>query len=424
VPIRGHERLVWDQPVSSAEELATLGFRAYVDGVPVELTGISCRARPGPRAFECSSLVPALAPGSHAIQVAAHVRGLARAEGLRSAPLIVMPAEPPADPALDLSHEPAIAPDAALRAAVVTTGLTDPTDLAVLPDGRVLVAERQGRIRIASADGLRSEPAAVLDDVTTGSGRGLLSVAIDRSFGATRAVFVLYTAGSGLRLARFTLSGDALYARAILLDGLPAAADAPAATLRSGPDGRLYLALDDGGDPDAVHDLGSYSGKVLRLNPDGTTPADHPGRSPVYAVGVARPVGLGWSADGATLRIVGVDTSPLRRPMSLAASTADTRGADGRLTVARLTLTADAGASSATTYTSDALASLKNNLLVASTTMESVLRVRFASPLVPDASEWIVAGKVGPIRALAVAPDGTLWAATDVALLRLECADC
>jgi glucose/arabinose dehydrogenase len=423
IPISGHERLAWEQPASSADELARLGFRAYVDGVPVELTGVSCAARPTSGAFACASRLPALASGSHAIQVAAYVRGPARVEGLPSAPLYVTSVEPPErDRDMDVSGAPAPPTEAILRATVVADGLLDPTDLAVLPDGRVLVAERRGRVRVVGAEGLLPEPAVSLDDVVTGGGRGLLAIAVDRSFEKSRAVFVLYTTDSGLRLARFTVSGDTLYARATLLDGLPISRVDPAAVLRAGPDGRLYVALDDAGQPETLPDLGSYSGKILRFNPDGTTPDDRPGRSPVYAIGVQRPVGLGWTADGSTLRLVGVDASPAGRSMSLSVDAApDT--VERIVAVTRFTLSADAGASSATTYTSARIASLDDDLLVASTTMRSVLRMSFTSPLVPDGSDWILSDETGPITALVVSPDGTIYAATTETLLRLDYPD-
>ena len=129
--------------------------------------------------------------------------------------------------------------------------------------------------------------------------RGLLALALDPDFERTGHVFAAYTADNGFRLVRYRAAGDTLGESATLLDGVDATLATPSATLRFGPDGKLYLGLDDSGDPSRPGDLGSFNGKVLRLNPDGTTPSDQAAGTPVYALNVNEPRGLEW--DGATL---------------------------------------------------------------------------------------------------------------------------
>jgi hypothetical protein len=94
---------------------------------------------------------------------------------------------------------------------------------------------------------------------------------------------------------------DTLGDRAVLLDGVPAASVSAAAALRFGPDGKLYAAFDDGGDARRRGDAASLNGKVLRLNTDGTTPADAPGGNPVFAAGYGSPIALDWDPATATL---------------------------------------------------------------------------------------------------------------------------
>ena len=101
-------------------------------------------------------------------------------------------------------------------------------------------------------------------------------------------------------LARFREASDTLGDSAVLLDGVRAAAS-PSAALRFGPDGKLYAAFDDGGDARRRQDAGSLNGKVLRLNADGTTPADARGGTPVYAGGYGSPVAVDWDPGTATL---------------------------------------------------------------------------------------------------------------------------
>jgi len=102
-------------------------------------------------------------------------------------------------------------------------------------------------------------------------------------------------------LARFREVADTFGDRAVLLDEIPASSPSPSAALRFGPDGKLYVAFDDGGNARRRQDAGSLNGKVLRLNTDGTTPADARGANPVYADGYGSPVALDWDPPTRTL---------------------------------------------------------------------------------------------------------------------------
>jgi glucose/arabinose dehydrogenase len=97
-------------------------------------------------------------------------------------------------------------------------------------------------------------------------------------------------------LARFRESGNTLADRIVLLDGIRAS-PSPTAALRFGSDKKLYVAVDDGGDASRGGDAASLNGKILRLNADGTTPADQARMSPVYAGGNAAPRGFEWDRE-------------------------------------------------------------------------------------------------------------------------------
>ena len=106
-------------------------------------------------------------------------------------------------------------------------------------------------------------------------------------------VYVLYTAVSGYRLARFTLAGDTLTDRMVLIDSVAISAKA-ASGLAMGPDERLYVAF-GAGDADRALDMGSFAGKVLRLERDGTTPKDQKAGMPVsLRRRFTIPIGLFW----------------------------------------------------------------------------------------------------------------------------------
>ncbi len=210
--VRGTARLAWDQAVASYDEAADLAFQIYVDASPQPLDGVSCSRTVGPSGVECQAPLPRLAPGRHTIWMSASSAEPARSEGPSSSPIVVRVLD--ADGSLAAVAAPtepsSPAPVTPSSPSVLTTGLDDPTDLAVLPDGSVLIAERAGRIRrFRDGRGLRTADAR-LPDLVTGDGHGLLSLAVDRDFATTHAVFALYSTESGLRTARFVLADGVL----------------------------------------------------------------------------------------------------------------------------------------------------------------------------------------------------------------------
>src|SRR5262249_45937225 len=149
---------------------------------------------------------------------------------------------------------------AVLRVDLVRADLSEPSDLAFAPDGRLFVAESGGAIRVAARP---SDPATA----TTVPGQ-VLAIALDPAFAESHQVFALYVApdpggAPAFTIARFRETEGILSERVILFDSTVASAE-PSGTLRFGPDGRLYAALDDGGAPYQADDLASASGKILR----------------------------------------------------------------------------------------------------------------------------------------------------------------
>jgi glucose/arabinose dehydrogenase len=440
---RGDERLVWEHWAASSAEIARIRFGAYVDGGWQPLPAVTCASDAGPRWFECTSPLPALSPGVHEIKVAAYLARDSRAEGTRSAAILVrygaatggdlVPAglrqtdiAPSTDAPSSTEDQPSIkepapsmdrtwtTPDGVrLQSTAIASGLDDATDLLPLPDGRVLVAERAGRVRVFRDGVLLDRAAVTLDDLVLGDGRGLLALAADRAFPSTPHIFAIYTTADGLRVARFTAVGDTLVDRAVLLDGLPVATVQPAALLRTGPDGRLYVALDDGGDRQRLLDMGSYSGKVLRFSTDGTVPTDQPMRSPVWSVGVSRPVGLVWSVQQPALRLVSVEPE-VAVPQTFSPASSDSAG-----NVARFSLAPEIGASRVAIGAGPSMPAFRDDLLVASAGERAILRVRFPAGDVPGGGEWLLRDLPGPVTALAVAADGAIFAAVGPTLLQI-----
>jgi glucose/arabinose dehydrogenase len=170
-----------------------------------------------------------------------------------------------------------------LEVKTVASGLVHPWSLAFLPDGRMLVTERPGRIRIVTPDGVLSPPLKGVPKPYVGGQAGLLDVALDRNFAANRTLYLCYSADSG---------GNAAIARARLKEDATALDEVKVIFTQAGPgghanhgcriaqsarDGDLYVTLGDHFGPrDEAQNLGVDNGKIVRIAPDGSVPPDNP----------------------------------------------------------------------------------------------------------------------------------------------------
>lgn len=309
VTISGNEKLGWDQPAADSAELATIGYEFYLDGSASILSGVACASSATAAGFECKAALPRMSAGTHTIELAAFYVANPENKSARAGPLQVtvrsiVSGEPSA--ARSQPQSSSRRPDTAAEdgtwprgTAPVVSGLDRPADLAFTPDDRLLVAERSGRVRVVRDGALLDPPALTLPPGPAGEG-AVLALAVDPSFARTGFVYAIYTGRdrSGVltfTLARFREAGDTLADAIVILDDIRAAADARA-VLRFGPDRKLYAAFDNGGDDRRVDDSSSFNAKVLRINPDGTTPDDAPRKSPILLEGLTSPRGLGWHA--------------------------------------------------------------------------------------------------------------------------------
>lgn len=182
---------------------------------------------------------------------------------------------------------------------VLLTNLEVPWSIAFAPDGRMFFTERPGRVRVVQNGQLLQQPAFTFNDVFAGSESGALGMTLHPSFAQNHFAYVVYTArrsdGANVnRLVRFRESNNVFTDAAVLLDNIPAATVHAGSRVRFGPDGKLYVSTGDAADPNLSQTLSSLAGKILRLNDDGTTPADNPFGSPVWTWGHRHPQGIDW----------------------------------------------------------------------------------------------------------------------------------
>ncbi|PYR35912.1 MAG: hypothetical protein DMF90_12035 [Acidobacteria bacterium] len=242
----------------------------------------------------------------------------------------------------------------------------------------------------------------------TSGGGGLLSIAVDPAFAETRFTYGVYTTPRGTQLVRFVEANGRLVNPAVLMSDIPYRTANPAASLRFGPDRKLYLALDDGGDPGRVGDLGSYSGKVLRLNADGTTPSDQAGGTPVYLLNVNAPHGMAWGPDRETLWVA--DAGDGRTALLDVARSPGRQQRAGTTPVGLVT------------YAGNPLPTLRGNLLVAIGEPPEILRLRLdgSNPSTVVATERLPTDLNGPLRAIGVSPEGTIYLASPDAVVEFQ----
>jgi glucose/arabinose dehydrogenase len=165
----------------------------------------------------------------------------------------------------------------------LTDGLDHPWGMAFLPDGRLLVTERSGALRILGSDGTLSGPVGGTPEVYAQRQGGLLDVALDPDFGENGYVYLSYAKpGPGGQAATAVGRGRWEDDRIAGFEDLFVQEPWVRSGLHFGsriafsPDGYLFVTTGDRGQREPAQDLGGHIGKLLRLNRDGSVPDDNP----------------------------------------------------------------------------------------------------------------------------------------------------
>ena len=197
-----------------------------------------------------------------------------------------------------------------VRVTAVVRGLSHPWAIAFMPDGGMLITERDGRLRVVRDDTLDPNPITGVPEVRTDGNGGLMDVAVHPDFADNGLVYLTYTKGhddgrGSPALARGRLEGGALHDVEDLVVTEPFYTNSGLnGRVAFGRDGKVYMSTGgrirslDGELLDAPQDPASLRGKVLRLNDDGSVPADNPfvdepGHRPeIYTIGHRNSLGL------------------------------------------------------------------------------------------------------------------------------------
>ena len=184
-----------------------------------------------------------------------------------------------------------------LQSDVLAENLSIPWAMDFLPNNTMIFTQRGGAVSLLD-NGVLKNIGNI--SVTAIGESGLLGVAVDPEFSQNKYIYIYYTSSRGNRISRFVLT-DKLQNETILLDNIPSASIHNGGRIKFGPDGKLYITTGDANNRSSAQDTNSLSGKILRMNKDGSVPADNPYKNYVYTLGNRDPQGLAWNSNNGIL---------------------------------------------------------------------------------------------------------------------------
>jgi glucose/arabinose dehydrogenase len=282
------------------------------------------------------------------------------------------------------------------------------------------VTERPGRIRLLDADGsLAEEPLAEVDVSEQGEG-GLLGLALDPDFAENGLLYLYFTTPTEMKLERWQFQGDAVRRETSLIDGtIVAGSIHDSGRIAFAPDGDLYVATGEAGQPELAQDPQSLNGKYLRLTPD----QYHGGasRPEIVSLGHRNPQGFDW--EPGTDRLISTEHGPsggdgpqgfdeindIRAGQNY--GWPEVFGEDHGDFTAPLRVYEEAIAPSGATFVTREGSAWTGDYLFATLRGEALRRIRLdGDDVVQD--EALLEGEYGRLRTVVEGPDGALYVLT------------
>ena len=337
------------------------------------------------------------------------------------------------------------------RTVVVTDSLEHPWSMAFLPDGRMLVTERPGRLRVIVDGRLQAQPISGVPRVLAKGQGGLLDVIVHPDFAKNGWIYLSFAAprrrGAHTAVARARLDDNRLVDVRMIFkaNNLARGGVHFGSRLVFGADGKLYVTVGERGDSDKAQELNSHNGTTVRLNDDGTVPDDNPFRNSagalpeIYSYGHRNPQGMVrhpvsgaiWLHEhgpqgGDEINIVSAGVNygwpVITYGRSYAGFSIGEGVAKPGLAQPLLHWTPSIAPSGMAFYTGDKFPGWRSNLFVGSLKFRHLVRVELDGERVVS-QERLLEGTFGRVRDVRQGPDGLLYILTDEdagAVIRLE----
>ncbi len=307
-----------------------------------------------------------------------------------------------------------------------------PWSLVFLPDGRALVSERPGRIRLIKDGMLQKDPYALIDVAHIGEG-GLMGLALHPEFLKKPYVYVMHTyKKEGFiynRVTRLIDMGDHGIFDRTIIDNIPGGRLHNGGRISFGPDNMLYITTGEIFNADLSQDLKSLGGKILRLTEDGMVLHDNPFKgSPVYSYGHRNPQGLAWHPEtkelfssehgpsGEYLRFGNDEINIIKKGGNYGWPKVIGKGNQMSFINPFILWEKTTPPSGITFYSGNKFTNLKNDLLVATLRSESLIRVKIryesGDYKVEKIERWFE-GIYGRIRDVVQGPEGNIYFLTN-----------
>ncbi|HVF63008.1 MAG TPA: PQQ-dependent sugar dehydrogenase [Casimicrobiaceae bacterium] len=341
--------------------------------------------------------------------------------------------------------------DAPIHATRIASGLEHPWGLAFLPDGRMLVTEKPGRLRIVERDGKIGAPLTGVPSVASGGQGGLLDVALSPRFASDRLVYLAFSepgdGGAGTAVARGRLTDKGLEGVDVIWRQTPKVSGSNhwGSRLVFANDGSLFVTTGDRfTHRERAQDLSTTIGKVVRIQPDGTVPSDNPfvkrdgarpeiwsyGHRNIQAAALNPTTGQLWTVEHGARGGDELNRPEAGRNYGWPVITygTDYSGAKIGEGTARQGMEQPVyywdpviAPSGATFYTGDAYPGWKGSLIIGSLRPGALVRLEIANNEVRREERYL--GDVGRVRDVVQGPDGLLYLlidARDGGVVRVE----
>jgi len=338
-----------------------------------------------------------------------------------------------------------------IKVETIASGLENPWGLAFLPDGRMLVTERPGRLRIIAKDGAKSEPLKGVPELFAQGQGGLLDVKLDPGFASNGLVYLSYAepgeGGAGTAVARGKLGDGGLDNVEVIFRQQPKVEGGNhfGGRLAFAPDGKLFVTLGERFKFTPAQDLSNDLGKIVRINPDGTVPQDNPfvgkagARPEIWSYGHRNPQGAAihpvtgklWESEfgpkgGDEVNIPKAGKNYGWPAVSWGSNYDDTPipppPTHPEFTDAVAHWNPVISPSGIVFYTADAIPGWKGNLLLAGLSSQAIIRLALDGETVTGEERIPVGAR---IRDVVQGPDGAVYALTDAvdgSILKLSAA--